>query len=107
MTSFGVLCFGAVLGYVTYRMLIRTTANAAISDLTTVVAAIGGGVVTALVEPGTPLFGWYGVGLALGFVIYGVGYYFLHGKDRFAKVMGIQHERPTPGSGSGPGPGPQ
>jgi len=88
MSSVGALCFGLVLGYVTYRMLIRTTANAAVSDLTTVVGAIGGAAVTAVAEPGTSLFGWYGVGLALGFVSYGLAYYFLNGKERLAVVLG-------------------
>jgi hypothetical protein len=86
--AIGIICFGAVLGYVTYRMLIRTTANAAISDLTTVVGAVGGGLATALTDPGAELFGWYGIGLAVGFTIYGVGYRVLNGRQQFAETMG-------------------
>jgi hypothetical protein len=91
----GALCFGLVLGYVTYRMLVRTTANAAISDLATVLAAIGGGAVTAIAEPGTVLFGYYGLGLAIGFAIYGVAYYLANGKKGFARVMGDDPHSPT------------
>ena len=47
MLEGGVLCFGLVVGYITYRTLVRTTANAAVSDLATVIGAIGGEAVTA------------------------------------------------------------
>ena len=42
--SVGATCFGIVVGYVTYRTLVRKS-DAAISDLAAVIAAIGGGVV--------------------------------------------------------------
>jgi hypothetical protein len=102
MLQIGVLCFGAVLGYVTYRMLIRTTANAAISDLATVVSAVGGGLAAAFAAPETDLFGWYGVGLAGGFLVYGVGFYLFNGKENFAKTMGEPHTTQTMPRPGGP-----
>jgi hypothetical protein len=88
MLNVGVVCFGLVVGYITYRMLVRTTANAAISDLATVIGAIGGGAVTTFVEPGTDLFGWYGVGLLVGFAFYAVLYRLAAGRVEFARTMG-------------------
>ena len=85
--SIGVLLFGVVIGYITYRTLIRTTANTAITDLATVVGAVGGGVVAGLIEPGTELFGYYGIGLAAGFVLYAAGFALLNGSDSLALVM--------------------
>ena len=100
MLEVGVLCFGLVVGYITYRTLMRTTANAAISDLATVIGAIGGGAVTALVEPGTPVFGWYGLGLAVGFASYAVLYRLAAGNTEFARTMGrIDEESGRPGDG--------
>ena len=64
----GGVCFGLVVGWVTYRTLHRREGSAAISDLTTVIGAIGGGAVTALWEG--DLFGWYALGLAIGFFAY-------------------------------------
>jgi hypothetical protein len=103
MLEVGVLCFGLVVGYITYRTLVRTTANAAISDLATVIGAIGGGAVTALVEPGTPIFGWYGLGLVVGFAGYAVLYRLAAGRTEFARTMG-RSEGPQPGRPGGGAP---
>ena len=101
MLEVGVLCFGLVVGYITYRTLVRTTANAAISDLATVIGAIGGGAVTALVEPGTPVFGWYGVGLAVGFAGYAALYRLAAGKTEFARTMGRADDKEPGRRGDG------
>ncbi|MFE1500161.1 hypothetical protein ACFW89_34445, partial [Streptomyces albidoflavus] len=47
----GAAFFGVAVGYITYRTLARTTDKAAITDLATVIGAIGGGVVTTLYGP--------------------------------------------------------
>ncbi|NUR61402.1 MAG: hypothetical protein HOV87_22480 [Catenulispora sp.] len=86
--TIGVVCFGLLVGYITYRTLIRSTAQAAINDLATVVGAVGGGAVTAIVDPKSDLFGWYAIGLLAGFIIYGVLYKFIGDQD-FSVVMGI------------------
>jgi bacteriorhodopsin len=82
-----------LLGFITYRTLIRTTDQASISDLATVIGAVGGGAVTTLVHPMTNLFGWYAIGLLAGFIAYAVLYCILnHGTKEFAKVMGRSKE---------------
>jgi uncharacterized membrane protein YeaQ/YmgE (transglycosylase-associated protein family) len=67
--SIGAVCFGVVVGWIAYRTLRRTSDRVKISDLATVVGAVGGGAVTTAF--GTPdLFGWYSIGLAVGFFGY-------------------------------------
>lgn len=65
----GALCFGIVLGWIVYRTLRRTTDKAGMSDIATVVGAVGGGAVTGIFDE-PRLFAWYSIGLALGFFAY-------------------------------------
>ena len=69
MAEIGAICFGVVVGWVTYRTLRRTTDKTGISDIASVVGAVGGGAVTTLFE-GEQLFGLYSIGLAGGFFAY-------------------------------------
>lgn len=84
----GVICFGLLVGFITYRTLIRSTRNSSVSDLATVIGSVGGGAVTAIVKPGTNLFGWYAIALLVGFAVYGLLYLKLNGSTEFARVMG-------------------
>jgi hypothetical protein len=86
--TIGSICFGLLIGYIAYRTLILTVDKTAISDLTTVIAAVGGGAVTAVITPQTSNFGWYAIGLLAGFAGYGLLYWRLHGTAEFARVMG-------------------
>ena len=65
----GAFCFGLVIGWVTYRTLRRRTDGAALSDIATVIGAVGGAAVTALFPSAEP-FGAYSIGLAVGFFGY-------------------------------------
>jgi hypothetical protein len=65
----GALCFGIIIGWVTYRTLRRTGETVALSNIASVIAAIGGGAVTALFNS-PALFGWYSIGLLVGFFGY-------------------------------------
>jgi hypothetical protein len=65
----GALCFGFVVGWVTYRTLRRTGETVALSNIATVIGAVGGGAVTGLFDS-AELFAWYSVGLFLGFFAY-------------------------------------
>ena len=66
---FGALCFGIVIGWVTYRTLRRTQETVALSNIATVIGAVGGAAVTALFDT-KELFAWYCIGLAGGFFAY-------------------------------------
>ena len=68
--NIGSVCFGLVIGFITYRTLVHTNDKASISDLAAVIAAVGGGAVTALFPEGTEAFGWYAIGLAVGVAAY-------------------------------------
>ncbi len=67
--SVGALAFGVVVGWVVYRTLRRNAGSVALSDIATVVGAVGGATVTAIFDNET-LFGWYCIGLAIGFFAY-------------------------------------
>jgi len=65
----GAWCFGAVMGWITYRTLRRREGAAALSDLATVIGAVGGAAITGVFK--TPdLFGAYCIGLFIGFFVY-------------------------------------
>ena len=67
--QFGALCFGLVIGFVTYRTLRKTKESVALSDIATVIGAVGGAAITALFEA-QDLFAAYSIGLAIGFFLY-------------------------------------
>jgi O-antigen/teichoic acid export membrane protein len=66
----GGLCFGIVIGWITYRTLRRREGATQLSDISTVLAAVGGGAVTALPFEDPDVFGTYAIGLAVGFFGY-------------------------------------
>ena len=65
----GALCFGVVIGWIVYRTLRRTSDAVKLSDLASVIGAVGGAAVTALFDS-QRLFAWYSIGLAAGFFGY-------------------------------------
>jgi hypothetical protein len=68
--SVGAVCFGLVIGWVAYRTIRRSNKVAGLSDLATVIGAVGGGAVTGLFPEKSSLFGLYCIGLAVGFFGY-------------------------------------
>jgi hypothetical protein len=69
MTNWGALCFGLVVGWITYRT-VRRTKTTGLSDIATVVGAVGGAAVLSLFPAETNAFGAYSIGLAIGFFAY-------------------------------------
>jgi ABC-type Co2+ transport system permease subunit len=69
MDVFGAAAFGVVIGWITYRTLRRTSERAQVSDIASVIGAVGGAAVTAIFQSEV-LFGWYAVGLFVGFFAY-------------------------------------
>jgi hypothetical protein len=65
----GALAFGLVIGWVTYRTLRRTGETVALSNIATVIGAVGGAAVTSLFDS-EDLFAAYCIGLAIGFFLY-------------------------------------
>ena len=83
----GAFCFGLVVGWITYRTLRRKEGAAALSDIATVIGAVGGGAVAAIVD-GKEMFGAYSIGLAVGFFLYFIVGLTVYGKESAGAWMG-------------------
>jgi hypothetical protein len=92
----GCVCFGLVIGFITYRTLVHTNDRARISDLAAVLATVGGGAVTALFPQGTDAFAWYAIGLAVGMAVYFGLSLWLRGRQAAADVLNQGDESPRP-----------
>ncbi len=68
--AIGAICFGIIVGWVTHRTLRRTKETVSLGNIAAVIGAIGGGAITALYKPGSNVFGYYSIGLAIGFFLY-------------------------------------
>jgi hypothetical protein len=69
VADIGAACFGTVIGWLTYRTLRRRKGPVALSDIGTVIAAVGGGALSAIFGD-LRAFGFYSIGLAVGFFGY-------------------------------------
>ena len=65
----GAAAFGLVIGWISYGFL-RRSDRKALTDITTVIGALGGAAVTGAFQPGTGPFAGYCIGLAVGFFGY-------------------------------------
>jgi hypothetical protein len=83
----GAVCFGFVIGWITYRTLVRRSGSVQISDIATVIGAVGGGAVVSLFND-KRLFGLYSIGLAAGFFAYLSIFFLVNGRRAGAGVMG-------------------
>lgn len=73
--AWGSICFGAVVGWITYYTMRKNTQPRVLSDLTVIVSALVGPAILAVFPApvaGTKqtMFGYYGMGLAAGFFAY-------------------------------------
>jgi hypothetical protein len=66
----GAAAFGALIGWYVYYINRYRKSDVQFSDLTTIIAIIGGAAVLNLFPSGTALFGAYGIGLFVGFFGY-------------------------------------
>jgi hypothetical protein len=66
----GAGAFGAVVGWYVYYINRWRKDDVQLSDIVTLVGAIGGAAILALFPAKTDLFGAYGIGLASGFFLY-------------------------------------
>ena len=65
----GAICFGVVIGWITYRTLHLRKDDVGLSDVATVIGAVGGAAVTGLFKSEN-LFAAYCIGLAAGFFLF-------------------------------------
>ena len=66
----GAGAFGAVVGWYVYYINRWRKDDVQLSDIVTLIGAIGGAAVLALFPEKSDLFGAYGIGLAAGFFLY-------------------------------------
>jgi hypothetical protein len=81
----GAFAFGFVIGWITYRTL-RRKEGTAMADLSAVLGAVGGGVVTALFKT-DETFAAYSIGLAAGFFLYLIVAFIIGGKEEVGGWM--------------------
>jgi hypothetical protein len=104
----GAGCFGALVGWYVYYINRNRTDKVQLSDLATLIGAVGGAAVTTLFPAKSELFGAYGVGLAIGFF----GYFIvlvilvLRSKGAFTSAWFLDGRRKEPGGDEGKGPVP-
>ena len=70
LQKIGAGAFGAVVGWYVYYINRYRKDDVQLSDIVTLVGAIGGAAVLALFPERSDLFGAYGIGLAAGFFMY-------------------------------------
>jgi hypothetical protein len=66
----GAGAFGAVVGWYVYYINRWRKDDVQLSDIVTLLGAVGGAAITGLFSAKTDLFGAYGIGLAVGFFLY-------------------------------------
>jgi len=69
IAGLGVLFFGLVLGWITYRTLRLKAGTGVLADIVAILGALVGAGITVLFRSDV-LFGLYSIGLALGFFAY-------------------------------------
>ncbi|MGO9761040.1 MAG: hypothetical protein ACLP1Q_07260 [Solirubrobacteraceae bacterium] len=87
LAKIGAGCFGLVVGWITYRTLRRREGATQLSDIATVVAALGGAAVTTIFN-NAEMFGCYSIGLAVGFFAYLIVAFNIDGDNPRDKWMG-------------------
>ena len=70
LQKIGAGAFGAVVGWYVYYINRWRKDDVQLSDIVTLIGAIGGAAILALFPAKTDLFGAYGIGLASGFFVY-------------------------------------
>ena len=70
LQKMGAGAFGAVVGWYVYYINRYRKDDVQLSDIVTLIGAVGGAAILALFPAKTDLFGAYGIGLAAGFFMY-------------------------------------
>ncbi len=104
----GAGAFGALIGWYVYFINRHRKDDVQLSDIVTLVGVLGGAAVLALFPAQTPLFGAYGIGLALGFFAYFILLLILVGiSPNFSADWFLDGRRKDPQTGFGYGAVPQ
>jgi hypothetical protein len=88
ISAWGAVCFGAFVGIIVYRSLIRMERKPRLADIGTMIAAVAGGAITTLFPSQSDLFGYYAIGLIPGMGIYFLTFLALNGRKKTSHLMG-------------------
>ena len=81
ITGLGAVFFGLVIGWISYRTLRLTAGTNLFSAIAIIIATVGGAAVIALLRSDV-LFGWFAIGLMIGFLAYfGIGLWLYRGRE--------------------------
>ena len=97
IVGFGALLFGLTVGWIAYRILRQQSGPSWIANLITFLGIIAGATALAFFRD-EMLFGWYAVGLVIGFFAYFTVGIILYGKQ---EVQPWRSEQAAPASTSG------
>jgi len=68
ITGLDAVSFGLVVGWISYRMLRLTAGTNLLSAIALIIATVGGAAVITLLKDEV-MFGWYAIGLVIGFLV--------------------------------------
>jgi len=105
--AWGSIGFGAVIGWVTYYTMRKNTKERTLADITTIIATLVGPAVMAVFPApveGTKqtMFGYYGIGLAVGFFMYYIIFMLLLWKAPQRLLAAMALLPPAPGDEDAP-----
>jgi hypothetical protein len=101
----GSMCFGIVIGWITYYTMRKNTKPRELADITVILSALVGPAILAVFpapeEGKSTMFGWYGIGLAIGFFLYLVFFIILisRGSLKLLRRMGLAPPRAAQAEG--------
>ncbi len=80
IAGLGVVFFGLIVGWISYRVMRLTAGTNMLSTIAIIVAVVGSAAAISLLRSDV-LFGWFAIGLVIGFLAYfGIGLW-LYGKQ--------------------------
>ena len=94
MLGSGPFWFGVVIGFVTYRTL-KHKKDAGISDIASVVGAVGGATIIKLFPTGSERFDHYAMGFAVGFFLFLIVLQWLAGSGDYDWKRGEPPSQPV------------
>ncbi len=68
ITGIGTVFFGLVIGWISYRTLRLTAGTNLLSAIAIIIAIVGGAAIITLLKDEV-MFGWYAIGLVIGFLV--------------------------------------
>lgn len=104
ISGLGAVLFGLLIGWLAYWILRLRAGAYVLSELLTLLGVLGGAAVMSLFKDDA-LFGWYAIGLVLGFVAYFAVGLLLYGKQELQPWRIAQRPPPPAPPASPPATG--